>query len=143
MSAGTTRLDWTLTPFCFFGYEWVYARLLLQVVLEYMRKVRLVACTLHWAEGRTLDWHRPPFTECAVLTLSPSRPQMNRPFAATDVSANLHGSVSKPLAQKALLALAQKDRLIKKDYGKQTIFVIPQVSPRRRLLQARLALTGW
>lgn len=51
---------------------------------------------------------------------------MNRPFAATDVSANLHGSVSKPLAQKALLSLAQKEKLVKKDYGKQTIFVYPQ-----------------
>jgi 26S proteasome regulatory subunit, ATPase 3, interacting protein len=43
--------------------------------------------------------------------------QQNRPFAATDVHLNLKGAVTKTAAQKALLALADKGKLLKKEYG--------------------------
>ncbi|CED82156.1 TBP-1 interacting protein [Phaffia rhodozyma] len=54
--------------------------------------------------------------------------QVNRPYAATDISANLKQAVSKAAAQKALLSLSDKGLLHKKEYGKQTIFVIDQDS---------------
>ncbi|KAF8893902.1 TBPIP-domain-containing protein [Infundibulicybe gibba] len=52
--------------------------------------------------------------------------QMNRPYGAVDVSANLKGAVPKTAAQKILLTLAEKGDLIQKTYGKTTFFVINQ-----------------
>lgn len=43
--------------------------------------------------------------------------QQNIPFAATDVHLNLKGAVTKPAAQKALVALADQGKLLKKEYG--------------------------
>lgn len=43
--------------------------------------------------------------------------QMNRPFGAVDVSANLKGAVPKTATQKILLALAEKGEVTQKVYG--------------------------
>ncbi|TXT04399.1 hypothetical protein VHUM_04166 [Vanrija humicola] len=51
---------------------------------------------------------------------------VNRPYASTDVSTNLKNKVTKPEAQKALVALADKGLLTMKPYGKQSIFVYNQ-----------------
>jgi 26S proteasome regulatory subunit (ATPase 3-interacting protein) len=51
-----------------------------------------------------------------------------------DVSANLKGAVSKPACQKALSALAEKGNLTMKMYGKQSVFVYPQVREGGRLI---------
>ncbi|KAF8339582.1 TBPIP-domain-containing protein [Cantharellus anzutake] len=50
----------------------------------------------------------------------------NRPYGAADISANLKNAVSKPNTQKILLALAEKDEITQKTYGKQTFFVAKQ-----------------
>jgi 26S proteasome regulatory subunit (ATPase 3-interacting protein) len=44
-------------------------------------------------------------------------PQMNRPYGAVDVTANLKGAVTKPAVQKILVALAEKGDLVQKTYG--------------------------
>ncbi|KDN52185.1 TBPIP-domain-containing protein [Tilletiaria anomala UBC 951] len=54
--------------------------------------------------------------------------QQNRPFALTDVHLNLKGAVTKPAAQKALLALADSGKLLKKEYGKSLLFLVKQNS---------------
>lgn len=43
--------------------------------------------------------------------------QMNRPFGAVDVSANLKGVVPKAATQKIMVALAEKGDLVQKTYG--------------------------
>ena len=43
--------------------------------------------------------------------------QMNRPFGAVDVSANLKGAVPKTATQKILVALAEKGEVVQKTYG--------------------------
>lgn len=43
--------------------------------------------------------------------------QMNRPFGAVDVSANLKGAVPKAATQKIMVALAEKGDLVQKTYG--------------------------
>ena len=43
--------------------------------------------------------------------------QMNRPFGAVDVSANLKGAVAKAAAQKILVALAERGDVVQKTYG--------------------------
>jgi 26S proteasome regulatory subunit, ATPase 3, interacting protein len=43
--------------------------------------------------------------------------QMNRPYGAVDVSANLKGAVPKTATQKILLGLAEKGELVMKTYG--------------------------
>lgn len=43
--------------------------------------------------------------------------QMNRPFGAVDVAANLKGAVPKTATQKILVALAEKGELVQKTYG--------------------------
>lgn len=48
--------------------------------------------------------------------------QMNRPFGAVDVSANLKGAVPKPATQKILVALAEKGEVVQKTYG--TLFTL-------------------
>ena len=49
----------------------------------------------------------------SVLNMS----QMNRPFGAVDVSANLKGAVPKTATQKILVTLAEKGELVQKTYG--------------------------
>jgi 26S proteasome regulatory subunit (ATPase 3-interacting protein) len=44
--------------------------------------------------------------------------QMNRPYGAVDVAANLKGAVPKATTQKILVALAEKGELVQKTYGK-------------------------
>ncbi|KIM73732.1 hypothetical protein PILCRDRAFT_15021 [Piloderma croceum F 1598] len=71
--------------------------------------------------------------EDAVLTYVK---QMNRPFGAVDVAANLKGAVPKTATQKILVALAEKGELTQKLYGKTTFFVANQakleaVSPEK------------
>lgn len=48
--------------------------------------------------------------------------QVNRPLGSTDISANLKAKVSKAVAQKALVALAEKGQLTRKDYGQRSPF---------------------
>ena len=43
--------------------------------------------------------------------------QMNRPYGAVDVAANLKGAVPKAATQKILIALAEKGELVQKIYG--------------------------
>ncbi|CAD6583748.1 MAG: hypothetical protein TREMPRED_003645 [Tremellales sp. Tagirdzhanova-0007] len=52
--------------------------------------------------------------------------QVNRPYASTDVSANLKNKVPKAAAQKVLTNLADKGILTIKMYGKQSVFVYAQ-----------------
>ena len=46
-----------------------------------------------------------------------SQMQMNRPYGAVDVAANLKGAVPKTATQKILVALAEKGELVQKIYG--------------------------
>jgi 26S proteasome regulatory subunit (ATPase 3-interacting protein) len=48
--------------------------------------------------------------------------QMNRPYGAVDVAANLKGTVPKTAAQKILASLAERGELSQKTYGAQTSF---------------------
>lgn len=43
--------------------------------------------------------------------------QMNRPYGAVDVAANLKGAVPKTATQKILVSLAEKGDLVQKTYG--------------------------
>jgi len=43
--------------------------------------------------------------------------QMNRPYGAVDVAANLKGAVPKTATQKILVNLAEKGELVQKQYG--------------------------
>ena len=43
--------------------------------------------------------------------------QMNRPFGAVDVAANLKGAIPKTAAQKILVSLAEKGKITQKVYG--------------------------
>ncbi|KAG7562917.1 hypothetical protein FFLO_01607 [Filobasidium floriforme] len=54
--------------------------------------------------------------------------QVNRPYAATDISANLKNKVTKTNAQKVLGSLADKGLLTCKTYGKQSIYVYNQAN---------------
>lgn len=47
--------------------------------------------------------------------------QMNRPFGAVDVSANLKNAVPKAATQKILVSLAEKGELTQKLYGAKFI----------------------
>ncbi|RXK39104.1 hypothetical protein M231_03609 [Tremella mesenterica] len=51
---------------------------------------------------------------------------VNRPYSSTDVSANLKNKVPKPAAQKIMLTLAERGEIVKKEYGKQQVFVYNQ-----------------
>ncbi|BGP14656.1 hypothetical protein JCM10213v2_002605 [Rhodosporidiobolus nylandii] len=48
--------------------------------------------------------------------------EQNRPYGATDLSANLKNRVSKPQAQKALASLADKGEILAKTWGKTTVY---------------------
>ncbi|KAB5593978.1 Tat-binding protein 1(TBP-1)-interacting protein [Ceratobasidium theobromae] len=50
----------------------------------------------------------------------------NRPYGSSDISANMRNTVSKAAAQKILVALADKQLVTQKTYGKATYFVAPQ-----------------
>ncbi|QRV74995.1 hypothetical protein RhiJN_03010 [Ceratobasidium sp. AG-Ba] len=52
--------------------------------------------------------------------------KVNRPYGSSDISANLGNTVSKPVAQKILLALAERGAITQKTYGKATYFVALQ-----------------
>lgn len=51
--------------------------------------------------------------------------QVNRPLGSTDISANLKNKVSKAIAQKALVTLAEKGKLTRKDYGSSQMLHAP------------------
>lgn len=60
--------------------------------------------------------------------------QMNRPYGAVDVAANLKGAVPKTAAQKILVALAERGDLVQKTYGAQPHdLTIPPFSVERSL----------
>lgn len=50
-------------------------------------------------------------------------PQMNRPYGAVDVAANLKGAVPKTATQKILVALAEKGELVQKVYGTHAFYI--------------------
>ncbi|KAF0552904.1 putative hop2 protein [Gigaspora margarita] len=52
--------------------------------------------------------------------------KQNRPYSATDISNNLHGAVTKVIAQKVLTSLVDKGEVVCKPYGKQSVYVISQ-----------------
>ncbi|KAH7106228.1 TBPIP-domain-containing protein [Auriculariales sp. MPI-PUGE-AT-0066] len=52
--------------------------------------------------------------------------RINRPYGAADVSANLKGAVTKPATQKILAALAEKNLITQKAYGKTNIYLARQ-----------------
>ncbi|KAG1313456.1 hypothetical protein G6F64_002239 [Rhizopus arrhizus] len=52
--------------------------------------------------------------------------KVNRPYSATDVFNNLHGTYSKSQVVKALDKLVKYEQLISKVYGKSTIYSIKQ-----------------
>ena len=72
------------------------------------------------AEDKVLDYMKKVRLRCiqsfeSTDTGSPA--QMNRPFGAVDVSANLKGAVPKAAAQKILVALAERGDLVQKTCG--------------------------
>ncbi|KAG8213515.1 Tat binding protein 1-interacting protein-domain-containing protein, partial [Butyriboletus roseoflavus] len=52
--------------------------------------------------------------------------QMNRPFGAVDISANLKGAVPKATTAKILASLAEKGAIVQKTYGKTNFYVANQ-----------------
>ena len=59
-------------------------------------------------------------SQMLLIPHSPPHPhhhQINRPYGAVDISANLKGAVPKPATQKILLALAEKGEVTQKTYG--------------------------
>ncbi|KAF8591155.1 TBPIP-domain-containing protein [Ramaria rubella] len=52
--------------------------------------------------------------------------EMNRPFGAADICANLKGAVAKASVQKILIALAEKGEITQKAYAKTLVFVAKQ-----------------
>ncbi|KAG8809271.1 hypothetical protein FRC18_004633 [Serendipita sp. 400] len=52
--------------------------------------------------------------------------EMNRPFGAADISANIKSVVSKPAVQKILVAAAERGEVTQKAYGKVLLFVANQ-----------------
>lgn len=53
--------------------------------------------------------------------------QMNRPYGAVDVAANLKGAVPKTATQKILVALAEKGELVQKTYGVERFLRVYEV----------------
>lgn len=56
--------------------------------------------------------------------------KQNRPYSVTDIVTNLHNSMSKVVATKALVQLETAGSILAKTYGKSAIYVIKQVSER-------------
>lgn len=54
--------------------------------------------------------------------------EMNRPFGAVDISANIKGVVSKTATQKILVAAAERGEITQKTYGKTVFFVANQAT---------------
>ncbi|CAG8655881.1 12557_t:CDS:2 [Cetraspora pellucida] len=52
--------------------------------------------------------------------------KQNRPYSATDISNNLHGAVTKTIVQKVLTSLVDKEEVVCKTYGKQSVYVVSQ-----------------
>lgn len=63
--------------------------------------------------------------------------QMNRPFGAVDVAANLKGAVPKATTQKILVALAEKGEIVQKTYGRVLSFCEPAYIEVRAHLQEK------
>ncbi|PRQ77990.1 Tat binding protein 1(TBP-1)-interacting protein (TBPIP)-domain containing protein [Rhodotorula toruloides] len=55
--------------------------------------------------------------------------EQNRPYGATDISANLKNRVSKPQTQKALASLFEKGEIGAKTFGKTTVYCPLQARP--------------
>lgn len=70
-------------------------------ILQYMKRV-------------SVSWSA--VTICAMTSLLPVQ-QMNRPFGAVDISANLKGAVQKATTAKILVLLAEKGAIMQKTYG--------------------------
>ncbi|KAF9528486.1 TBPIP-domain-containing protein [Crepidotus variabilis] len=72
--------------------------------------------------------------------------QMNRPYGAVDVAANLKGAVPKTATQKILVALAEKGDLVQKIYGKTTFFVYDQSKinslPKEKIDELKAEVNG-
>ena len=78
----------------------------------------VVQRSIYAAEDKVLEYiKRVKSTSRSSLTYLTSIIQMNRPFGAVDVSANLKGAVPKTATQKILVALAEKGELVQKTYG--------------------------
>ena len=74
--------------------------------------------SMYAAEDKVLEYiKRVKSISRSSLTHLTSITQMNRPFGAVDVSANLKGAVPKTATQKILVALAEKGELVQKTYG--------------------------
>jgi hypothetical protein len=69
------------------------------------------------AENRVLEYMKMVAVAVYLSLRSAHIPQMNRPYGAADVFANLKGAVPKTATQKVLLALAEKGELVQKGYG--------------------------
>ncbi|KAK3823625.1 MAG: Tat binding protein 1-interacting protein-domain-containing protein [Linnemannia gamsii] len=52
--------------------------------------------------------------------------KQNRPYSVTDIITNLHAAVTKAECQRAVNSLVDKELLISKTFGKQTIYVVRQ-----------------
>ena len=79
-------------------------------VLDYIKRVRVF-----WAHTYSPSAHM-------IIDHDHDREQqINRPYGAVDISANLKGAVPKPATQKILLALAEKGDVTQKTYGMQCI----------------------
>ncbi|KAK9466506.1 Tat binding protein 1-interacting protein-domain-containing protein [Lipomyces arxii] len=74
------------------------------------KKEKSVAVTVDEAEAKVLAY---------MIT-------QNRPYAATDVFQNLHGSVPRPAINRALASLETSGQLEAKTFGKQVIYVARQ-----------------
>ena len=74
--------------------------------------------SIYAAEDKVLEYIKrvKPISHSSLTHLT-SITQMNRPFGAVDVSANLKGAVPKTATQKILVALAEKGELVQKTYG--------------------------
>ena len=59
--------------------------------------------------------------------------QMNRPFGAVDISANLKGAVPKATTAKILVSLADKGAIVQKTYGICSLKLGYLARPERRL----------
>lgn len=53
--------------------------------------------------------------------------KQNRPYSVTDIVTNLHNSMSKVVATKALVQLEATGAILAKTYAKSVIYVIKQV----------------
>lgn len=76
------------------------------------------SCSEYTAERAVLEYLK-SVNICGYILLNThaNQSQMNRPYGAVDVAANLKGAVQKTNVQKILVALAEKGDLVQKTYG--------------------------